>query len=82
MLAHMMHNGVAVSFILWPELAPSLGLDFSRSAGHLPSHVLLVGGLVFVLGLVLLSRRRLEAPAPSTLSPQLNHSAGLHSAVR
>ncbi|MEK6675525.1 MAG: ABC transporter permease subunit/CPBP intramembrane protease [Planctomycetota bacterium] len=52
MLAHFLHNGLSISEVYWPW-HQHLGIPTTDQIDHLPGQILIVGAVVFFLGLVL-----------------------------
>jgi ABC-2 type transport system permease protein/sodium transport system permease protein len=52
-LAHLLHNASAVVIAFWPPAKDALGLATTNQLDHLPAHILAIGGVLFILGLLL-----------------------------
>jgi len=79
-ITHALHNGVGALTVVYPQWQALVGIpqpadsvpggvasDVSDLYAALPWHILLIGGAVFIVGLILLSRGRgEEPPAPAT----------------
>jgi len=68
MIVHLLYNGLTVLAVSYPSAAARLGIipsgaDDTESWAHLPAHLLIPAGLVFVAGLLLISRSGKRATA-------------------
>jgi ABC-2 type transport system permease protein/sodium transport system permease protein len=62
MAAHLLHNSIGVLFSLNPVWYQRMGIPEGAEWTHLPVHVLVVGGIVFLVGVLILSRPTSRAP--------------------
>ena len=65
MIAHFLHNSVSALSATNPEWYRLIGVDTEAERLHLPAHVLIIGGLLCVVGVLLTSRAtvsRTEGP--------------------
>jgi len=60
-LAHLLHNAMGVTSVLYPQMAQRLGVRGDDPWSHLPTPVLIGGGIMCVVGVILLRRRRKAA---------------------
>ena len=67
-LMHALHNGVSVSLAIWPGLQRTLRIEEADPSTHLPVHLLIPAGVVFLAGLLLASRPRSESPASQPIT--------------
>jgi ABC-2 type transport system permease protein/sodium transport system permease protein len=64
-IVHLLHNGIGAAYALFPDRLGWLGAGRDDEWAHLPAHILLIGGLLFALGLLITSwsaRPKLERP--------------------
>lgn len=55
-VAHMLHNTI-VAMSIYPAFTERLGIDSSvMDDSHLPAHVIIIAGIMFTIGLVLITR--------------------------
>ena len=65
-VAHFLHNAIGAYSIVNPDLQRWLGISQEAEWPHLPMHILIPGGLIFLLGLLITSR-----PAKATTEQAL-----------
>ncbi len=58
MIVHCLHNTIGVIGVIWPQWPQRLGIDDDTGWSHLPAHILIIGGAVFLLGLLIVARPR------------------------
>lgn len=58
MIVHCLHNMIAALGVHWPQWPQLLGIDDDPGWSHLPPHILIIGGAVFLLGLLIVARPR------------------------
>ncbi len=55
-IAHLLHNSIGVSSVLYPGFARRLGVPQGDEWVHLPAGILILGGVVFLVGLLMTAR--------------------------
>ncbi len=64
MLTHFLHNGLLAMIAIHPKLLAVVGVDVEAEATHLPIYIIVVGVMVFALGItiaILLKRSKASA---------------------
>lgn len=59
-LAHMLHNGIAVSIAFVPSIAERMGLDRLAPTDHLPGHIIAIGTAMVIAGIAIAKSDRAE----------------------
>jgi hypothetical protein len=57
MIMHFLHNAIGAMSVVKPEWPRLIGIDDAEQWAHFPVHVIVLGSLVFVLGLAIASRQ-------------------------
>jgi sodium transport system permease protein len=57
MIMHVMHNGLLLSMVLWPQLPKALGVAAGEESAHLPMSLVGPAVVLLVIGLTLTLRR-------------------------
>lgn len=73
-IAHMLHNTI-VAMSIYPKFTERLGIDSSAmDDSHLPAHILIIAGMMFVIGLLLIKRPGLMFRQSSTVAMANQHT--------
>jgi hypothetical protein len=69
-VAHFLHNAIGVLGAVNPDWYEWIGVSTDTDWAHLPTHILVTGGIVFVLGLLVATRPTaptVQQPVPATV---------------